>query len=66
MDFDKWLSDAEESRQEKDEKRKKRKEMQEELGPEAKNMSDEALESGVEKKRSRARVEAIKALASGK
>ena len=66
IDLDKMLSDADQYRSEKGDKRRKRKEAQAELGPGYEGYSDEALDRELEKKESKARREAIKALASGK
>lgn len=66
IDIDKMLSDVDEARSEKSEKRRKRKKAQEELGPGYKGYSEEALDRELEKKQSKARYEAIKALGNGK
>lgn len=66
IDLDKMLSDASEARQERGNKRKKIAAAREELGPGYEGYSEEALDRELEKKRSKARYEAIKALGNGK
>ena len=66
IDLDKMLSDADEIRSEKGDKRRKRKQAQEELGPGYEGYSEEALDRELEKKKSKARYEALKALGNGK
>lgn len=66
IDLDKMLSDADEYRSEKGDKRRKRKEAQAELGPGYEGYSEEALDRELEKKKSKARYEALKALGNSK
>jgi hypothetical protein len=66
IDLDKMLSDADEYRSEKGDKRRKRKEAQAELGPGYEGYSEEALDRELEKKKSKARYEALRALGNGK
>ncbi len=62
----KMLSDADQYRSEKGDKRRKRKEAQAELGPGYEGYSEEALDRELEKKKSKARYEALRALGNGK
>jgi len=64
--LDELMGELDEYRSEKGEKRRKKKKMQEELGPGYEGYSEEALDREVEKKKSKARYEAIKALGNGK
>lgn len=66
IDLDKMLSDVDESRAEKGDKRRKRKEAQAELGPGYEGYSEEALDRELEKKRSKARYNALKDLGNSK
>jgi hypothetical protein len=66
IDLDKMLSDVDEARSEKGDKRRKRKEAQAELGPGYEGYSEEALDRELEKKKSKARYEALRALGNGK
>lgn len=66
IDLDKMLSDADEYRSEKGDKRRKRKEAQAELGPGYEGYSEEALDRELEKKKSKARYEALKSLGNSK
>jgi hypothetical protein len=66
IDLDKVLNDAGEARKARGDKRRKVQEAREELGPGFEGYSEEALDRELEKKRSKARYEAIKALGNGK
>jgi hypothetical protein len=65
IDLDKILNDAGELRKSRGDKRRKREQMRQELGKGYEGYSDEALEREIEKKKSKARYEAIKALGNG-
>jgi hypothetical protein len=66
IDLDKILNDAGEARKARGEKRRKEEKAREELGPGYEGYSDEALDRELEKKRSKARYEALKALGNTK
>lgn len=66
IDLDKILYDRGEAAEARKQKKKKTEEMRKELGPGYKGLSEEAVKSELEKKQSKARYEAIKALGNSK
>jgi hypothetical protein len=66
IDLDKILYDRGEAAEERKAKKAKVAKMREELGPGYEGLSEKALESELEKKQSKARYEAIKAIRDGK